>query len=197
MPDPDAVPPLRKVFCIGFHKTGTTSMGAALETLGYRVAGPFGVHDPDIRSYALRRALEIAAHCDAAQDNPWPLFYRQLDERFPGSRFVLTVRDPQRWIESVSGHFGEQSTPMREWIYGAGSPLGNEEAYLARFERHRREVSDYFADRPEDLLVMDLEAGHGWPRLCAFLGCDPPGPPFPHANSRRDMRLSESASTLS
>jgi UDP-N-acetylmuramate-alanine ligase len=37
-----------KVFCIGFHKTGTTSLAVALKTLGYRVTGPNGVHDPDI-----------------------------------------------------------------------------------------------------------------------------------------------------
>lgn len=27
-----------KIFCIGFHKTGTTSLATALETLGYRPA---------------------------------------------------------------------------------------------------------------------------------------------------------------
>jgi hypothetical protein len=37
-----------KVFCIGFHKTGTTSLRVALELLGYRVTGPNGVQDPDI-----------------------------------------------------------------------------------------------------------------------------------------------------
>ena len=29
----------QKVFCIGFHKTGTTSMRDALNILGYKVAG--------------------------------------------------------------------------------------------------------------------------------------------------------------
>ena len=37
-----------KVFCVGFHKTGTKSLGAALATLGYRVAGPRGTLDPQI-----------------------------------------------------------------------------------------------------------------------------------------------------
>ena len=36
-----------KVFCIGFHKTGTSSLGAALKILGYKVCGPVEVHNPD------------------------------------------------------------------------------------------------------------------------------------------------------
>src|SRR5258707_2997466 len=163
-----------KVFCIGFQKTGTTSMRSALEMLGYRVAGHFGVDDPAIRDNALPSALELARKYSAFQDNPWPLLFRDLDEHFPGSRFVLTVRDPQRWIESVVGHFGEQSTPMREWIYGPGSPRGNEDVYLERYERHNREVREYFAARGGDLLEMDVEAGDGWDPLCDFLGHSPP-----------------------
>lgn len=37
-----------KVFCIGFHKTGTTSLELALIRLGYRVTGSFGTKDPHI-----------------------------------------------------------------------------------------------------------------------------------------------------
>jgi len=174
-----------KVFCVGFQKTGTTSMRSAFETLGYRVAGHFGVDDPQIRDHALPQAIELARRYSAFQDNPWPLLFRELDARFPGSRFVLTVRDPQRWIESVVGHFGDLSTPMREWIYdGHGAPRGNEDAYLERFERHNREVREYFSARPGDLLEMNVEEGDGWESLCRFLGLPVPDEPFPHQNKR-------------
>jgi hypothetical protein len=43
-------------------------------------------------------------------------------------------------------------------------------------------VIDYFRGRPHDLLVIDWEAGHGWPELCRFLGRDVPGEPFPREN---------------
>ncbi len=36
-----------KVFCIGFHKTGTSSLAVALKTFGYRVTGPNGVNNPN------------------------------------------------------------------------------------------------------------------------------------------------------
>ena len=73
---------------------------------------------------------------------------------------------------------------MRRWIYGenAGCPEGNEDTYIKRYERHNREVLEYFSDRPGDLLVMDIPADAGWEKLCAFLGHDVPDKPFPHAN---------------
>jgi hypothetical protein len=118
---------------------------------------------------------------DAFQDNPWPVLYRHLDRRYPGSRFILTVRDPQEWIASAVRYFGAGSTPVREWTYGAGSPVGNEQLYLRRYQRHNEEVLAWFAVR-DDLLVMDIARGDGWAALCGFLGCDAPALPFPHEN---------------
>ena len=39
---------MSKIFRIGFHKTGTKSLGAALENSDYRVCRPVGAKDPDI-----------------------------------------------------------------------------------------------------------------------------------------------------
>jgi hypothetical protein len=172
----------QKVFGIGFHKTGTTSLAAALEHLGYRVTGPNGVHDPDIAENVHDMARKILDEYDAVQDNPWPLLFRELDEWYPGSRFILTRRDPDKWISSVTRHFGSDDTPMRAWIYGVGHPEGHEETYLARFRRHYEQVEAYFRHRPQDLLSMDLTAGDGWDELCPFLGVPVPATPFPHRN---------------
>ncbi len=189
----------QKVFGIGFHKTGTTSLRRALEALGYRVTGPNGVRDRNIARNAESLVLELAEQYDAFQDNPWPLFYKLLDERYPGNRFILTRRDPQRWIASMVRHFGTRSTPMREWIYGAGFgfPAGNEDHYLAYYNAHNEAVLDYFRDRPGDLLVMELEQGHGWETLCPFLGVDVPAEEFPRAGSatERERRLSRFSAT--
>jgi len=173
-----------KVFCIGFHKTGTTSLEVALKKLGYRVTGAFGTRDPEIAGKVHQMAYAMVSDYDAFEDNPWPILYRELDERFPGSKFVLTRRPTESWIRSQVNDFGLTETPMRRWIYGedAGCPEGNEDTYIARYERHNREVLDYFKDRPDDLLVIDLPNDDGWSRLCPFLGHDIPDEPFPHAN---------------
>lgn len=177
-----------KVFCIGFHKTGTTSMDKALSLLGYRVTGGNWTRDPDVAGMALDRALELVPQYDAFQDNPWPMLYKEMDKAFPGSKFILTLRDPQKWVASIVKNFGTDVTPMREWIYGKayGFPKGNEALYVERFERHNREVLDYFRDRKQDLLVMNLTEGDGWEKLCPFLGVQPPAEPFPRANVRTE-----------
>src|SRR5688500_18482102 len=115
---------MTKIFGIGFHKTGTKSLAEALRILGYTVTGPNGVNDPNIRHTARDMAFRLAERFDAFQDNPWPLLYRELDERYPKSKFVLTVRPTDAWITSIVRFFGTESTPMREWIYGVGSPQG-------------------------------------------------------------------------
>ena len=173
-----------KVFCIGFHKTGTTSLEMALKQLGYRVTGCFGTKDPDIDSKVHEMAYAMVERYDAFEDNTWPVLYRELDERFPGSKFILTRRPAEAWIRSQVKDFARTETPMRRWIYGegAGCPEGNEDIYVSRYERHNREVLEYFASRPDDLLVFDLPEGDGWQRLCAFLGHEAPERPFPHAN---------------
>ncbi len=183
-----------KVFCIGFHKTGTTSLAAALTTLGYRVTGPNGVRDPDIGKNVYVLADSLVEEFDAFQDNPWPVIYKYLDEKCPNSRFILTIRDSDSWIESQVRHFGHRETPMRRWIYGVGCPEGNEEIYINRFEKHNEEVIDYFKERPNDLLVLDLTKGDGWGKLCSFLGSDVPDAPFPHANKSSERKKADSLS---
>ena len=173
-----------KVFCIGFHKTGTTTLEVALQKLGYRVTGSFGTKDPEIAGKVHELAYAMVDQYDAFEDNPWPILYKKLDERFPGSKFILTRRPAEAWIRSQVKDFASTETPMRRWIYGenAGCPEGNEDIYIARYERHNREVLEYFNERPDDLLVFDLPGDAGWDKLCAFLGREVPNEPFPHAN---------------
>ncbi len=170
------------------HKTGTKSFANALRTLGYRVTGPFGVNERQAPDTTLKHALTTIEEFDAAQDNPWPFLYREIDAAYPGSKFVLTLRDSDDWIRSVVNHFGGTSTPMREWIYGVGDPRGNESRYLEVYERHNRSVASYFAERPDDFMTLRAGDDDGWSALCDFLGKPVPSTPYPHQNSERQRR---------
>lgn len=171
-----------KIFCIGFHKTGTTSLAQALNILGFSVTGPNGVNDPNIAQNAQALIARLVNQFDAFQDNPWPLFYKELASEFPDAKFILTYRDPEKWLSSQVRHFGKQETPMRKWIYGVGCPEGNERIYLQRYNKHNRDVATYFKKKRKPLLVMNLEKGDGWDKLCPFLGLPQPTASFPHAN---------------
>ena len=113
--------------------------------------------------------------------------YKDLDALMPGSKFILTVRDPERWYESVARHIGDLRDPMHEWIYGRGKSLPKDDKAhtLNVYNRHNEAVMDNFKDRPNDLLVVDFTQGAGWDELCAFLGHPVPDTPFPHANNKR------------
>lgn len=181
--------PNAPVFGIGFQKTATTSLGDALDVLGYRVTGPFGWNDPDIRETALSRALNRIEGHDAAQDFPWAVLFRALDAHFPDATFILTTRDAEAWFNSMVRHFGMRSTPMRKWVYGAPYPRRHRSTYVQRMKRHEQEVKAYFAGRPDDLLVMDITQGDGWEVLCPFLGHEIPSQPFPCSNDAQERRM--------
>lgn len=179
----------QKIFGIGFHKTGTTSLAKALSILGYRVTGPNWIADRNIGKNVYQKAFKLAEQYDAFQDNPWAVIFKELDGRFPGSKFILTIRPQEEWIKSVVNHFDSRSTPMREWIYGAGSPKGHETIYISRYCRHNQEVADYFKDRPGDLLVLKITEGEGWEKLCPFLNKGIPAIKFPNTNKAQDRSL--------
>lgn len=171
-----------RVFCIGWHKTGTSTLGAALLQLGYSVLGcRLDMYHPLIRG-DYETPLELAGHFDAVQDVPWAALFRELDVTYPGSRFILTLRDEDAWLASASRHFKDNDIDLHRWLYGEGRLWGNESLYRSRFRRHYSEVRDYFADRQDDLLTLDFKAGDGWDTLCSFLGEPVPSCPFPHEN---------------
>lgn len=187
-----------KIFCIGFHKTGTTSLNRALEHLGYSVLTSFGIPYSQIRFPLEDRARELLTSHDAFEDNPWPVLFRQLDVWAPHSKFILTLRDTQSWYDSALNHFANHPTAMREWIYGHGAPKGNEEIYKQRYDRHNSDVHNYFRNRPDDLLILEFNKNFDWPDLCEFLDKPVPKIAFPHANqaSRRNRRGSAVGATI-
>lgn len=178
-----------KIFCIGFQKTGTSSLRDALSEIGYSVTGVFGRDVPldELRRTYVERGLEIAQRFDSVEDMPWPLMFRELDAAFPGSKFILTMRDTDRWYHSIASHFGAEPYHIQQLTYGedAGAPVGHEERYREVYDAHNAAAREYFADRPDDLLEFWLERGHGWNELSAFLGRDDcPSGAFVHTNSQ-------------
>ena len=96
-----------KIFCIGFNKTGTTSLEKLLKTLGFTVGNQAAAEMlmGDWAKY--KNADRIIKYChsaDAFQDVPFmfPGLYKELDRAFPNSRFILTVRDSaDQWLHSL------------------------------------------------------------------------------------------------
>jgi len=179
-----------KIFGIGLSKTGTTSLARALEILGYRTRDYLGVTryvSGDLSSVDLQ-AIDSA---DAFTDTPIPSFYRELDAAYPGSRFILTVREQEGWLKSCAKQFNQkhadnQNEATRQvFVDLYGTNVFDEEKFKAGYDRFIAGVTEYFKDRPQDLLIFDITAGDGWEQLCPFLGKSIPDAPFPRANVTR------------
>jgi hypothetical protein len=168
-------------------------MNIALSALGYSVRGSLS----EVWQQSDGRAIYAAAdqflnshQFDALEDTPWFVMYQYLDEKYPGSKFILTIRDSQSWLRSQERRWGKdgEAYPLHAWIYGHASTYGHEDEYIAKFEQHIQDVVAYFQDRPKDLLILDLtkEAEVAWLRICRFLDIDTvPSTPFPHQNKKK------------
>lgn len=137
------------------------------------------------------RLIDILHKYDSCDDWPWALIYREIDEAFPGSKFILTKRvTSDAWFDSLCSH-AERTGPsvQRLRIYGYAMPHGQKEAHIRFYEKHNETVEKYFGDKPERLLVVCWEEGDGWEELGRFLGLEPPAGPLPHANKRSGRLL--------
>lgn len=183
-----------KIFGIGFQKTGTTSLAEALRILGYRTRHGVLINNPVklksiwiapplTREKIAARVLPMAEGADMFCDNPWPILFRELDAAYPGSKFILTTRASESWIASMVRYFGDAPRDMMRFLYGVPHPAGHEGRCIETYRAHNEAVRRHFADRPDDLLEIDLSKGDGWSQLCTFLDHPVPATPFPHKNT--------------
>ena len=196
------VPTLR-VIGAGVGRTGTVSMREALVRLGF---GPCD-HMLENLEHPERFALwaEALRHKDAGAPIDWrPLltgfqaivdwpgayFWRELTAAHPKAKVILTVRDPDRWYDSIertifhmiaeSGSEPGLDVPneiIRDRTFQGR--LTDRAHCQAVFTEHNQAVREAIA--PDRLLVFDVK--DGWEPLCAFLDVPvPEDEPFPHAN---------------
>lgn len=188
---------MRKFFGIGWPKTGTTTLGECFKILGFDHQSQDSPLIKDIAKGDLSRIMALVHTKETFEDWPWILLYKELDEAFPGSRFILTKRDSEIWYRSYknmlanNGFLSEESNQIRSIIYEVPfvDVEAQKEQLIERYERHNREVMFYFRDRPEDLLVVNWEENCGWTELCRFLGKTIPNQPFPHSNKGKYIQV--------
>ena len=142
-----------------------------------------------------RRLIGYCRSADAFQDIPFSLDYtfQAMDAAFPGSKFILSVRDDaDQWYRSLTRFHakrrGLDQPPTAEqlkadpyvwtgfmWhasqlMYGVDeSNVWDEGIYKRMYVRHIESVQDYFKHRPDDLLTINLAAEDSMQRLCEFL----------------------------
>ena len=177
-----------KIFGIGLGKTGTSSLNRALEILGYR-----SVHNPwnALRMLRLWRGdfhFPELDQVDAVTEMVSVVYLGQFDRMYPGSKFILPIRDMDDWLCSVERWFSEATGLPRFRVSQFGCLRFCREHFIDVYRRHERMVGEYFRGRERDLLTMSICDGDGWDRLCPFLDKPVPDKPFPWMNKTVDLK---------
>ncbi|MHB8596876.1 MAG: sulfotransferase family protein [Ktedonobacteraceae bacterium] len=194
-----------KVIGAGFGRTGTLSTKNALEELGLRPCYHMTELFQKSRVAAQWEAIvagapadwnEVFAGYQATVDWPACTFYKELMQVYQEAKVLLTVRDPEKWYESVCStiyivsrqHFPDSShARMLNTLVWEGTFDGkfeDKDYAIAVFLRHIEEVKQHVP--PEKLLVYDVK--EGWEPLCAFLGAEvPKDTSFPRLNDRANF----------
>jgi hypothetical protein len=200
-----------KYFCIGRNKTGTTSLKLAFENLGFTVGDQRTAEILYDRHYFDGEFEPIVKYCRTAevfQDVPFscPDTFKYLDKAYPGSKFILTVRDDaEQWYRSITRFhakkFGKGGrTPTVEDLKSAtyvkkGMPYNvvrihgtpehdpyNKEIMVAHYENYNRGVVEYFKNRPGDLLILNVADKSAYEKFVKFLNVDSSYTEFPWEN---------------
>lgn len=185
-----------KIFGIGLFKTGKHSLTKALNILGIKALQNWKKAGEDISAlfeqYEINDINVLKAPCLKQYDAFIPgvtrlnsllilhKVYKQLDKEYPNSKFILTIRDLDSWLIDTEKHIKRN---QRDPDYKGKMLIFEKNKYIKLWKVHHQDVLDYFKNRPNDLLVMNICAGDGWEKLCPFLGMPMQEVPFPHENS--------------
>jgi hypothetical protein len=203
-----------RVIGAGFGRTGTLSLKAALEELGFAKC----YHMTDVLAHLAHAPLwEAAARGEpvdwealfegyqATVDWPGCTFYEELIRRYPDAKVILTTRDPETWYDSAlqtifwvrkvfRGWFRLFVPRMRQfrrmldrviWDGTFHGRFEDKNHAIEVFNRHNEHVRRTV---PRERLLL-YEVRDGWEPLCAFLGVPvPDGKPFPRLNDSATFR---------
>lgn len=190
----------------GLGRTGTTSLKAALETLGHAPvfhttdlltsAKDIGVWEAAMKGEGVDWRTFFAPY--EVVDWPAAFFYRDIIRAHPEAKVMVSVRDPEGWFESTQGVLKQVRSlnlpiPQVRRVKGfleAGLATffegkSEDKAYMVSFfERHTEAVKSFVG--AENVLVYSVE--EGWEPLCDFLGVDVPQEPFPRLNQQEGFK---------
>ncbi len=163
-----------------------------------------------------KRIIEYCNTAEVFQDVPFSLpdTFQALDQAFPKSKFILSLRStPEEWYQSlVNHHIREMSSTsgppseddlrqykyrkkykgfilfMQQVVYGYPEiPLYDSKAYMAHYENHNKQVIEYFKNRSNDLLIINLNDPTAFENICHFINLDPKkAKQIPHLNRGKD-----------
>ncbi len=181
-----------KIFCVGLNKTGTSSLHEAFQILGFKSVHFYcekgNIKDIIENNYKNGDDLLLGiSNYDAYLDWNHPStnhLYKEFDQQYPGSKFILNTRNMEDWLQSREKHvLRDPNLKKKQYLYPEDPWYNiNKEAWKIEFENLHKDVLEYFKNREKDLLIFNVADGDSWEKLCPFLGLDILDGVFPMKN---------------
>jgi len=174
-----------KILCLGFNKTGTTSLHTAFQILGIKSA--HYSYNRNKGRYLLDKAhqenkplLSYMPKVSAYSDMHLYSYYKDLLEQYPEAYFILNTREPRKRSESLIQHRKERNKTLAKKRAVDKKSQSKEERTQKRVEL---EIKAHYKG-VKKFIVMNLSRGdYCWEVLCPFLNIPKiPQRPFPHKN---------------
>lgn len=190
----------------GFGRTGTYSLKAALEQLGFGPCHHMSevINNPD----QVRLWTEVAAGPPnfegifagfrSAVDFPVSAYWQDVLAVSPGAKVILSDRDPENWY----GSFSQTILPLildkaawpdnrRAWFEMidkviVGKALGGRTDREGILAAYRANAAAARALEAEGRALV-FRSRDGWAPLCDFLGVEVPDEPYPKTNARAEF----------
>ena len=181
----------RLIFQIEFNKSGSKSLAKALNRLGIRTAHftHRGKRLVDImrKNRARKRPLLSGLEkYQALTDFSGRDFFEELDSQYPGSKFIVLLRDVESWLESRARHVKRnQRIP---W-YHFDLQHVDKDGWRKMRDESLAKIESHFHGRSEDILFLNICDGEGWETLCPYVEKPVPEIAFPHKNQSSIFRL--------
>lgn len=202
-----------EVIGAGFGRTGTHSLGLALEKLGfgpcYNITevvknadhGELWNHAIDGKSVDWNRLFRAYK---STVEWPGAFFYRELVQHFANAKVILTLREPEAWYRSTSKTIFEglelsahNPDPLKRERSSLNCRLILERTFEGRYHDkefainvYRKHIQQVLETVPSEKLLQ-FDVRDGWESLCEFLQKPIPQESFPWLNERTEFMASE------
>ena len=178
------------IFNIGNGRCGTGSLTKALNILGiptihYETEDKHVIENRVV--YNLNAGQQLLRPLDQKyrgfSDFGGEHYFKKLYAQYPNSKFIYTDRYFPDYLRSfvalkITGEPNQFKQGMAErWIL----------YYTYIYFERKNEILDFFKDKSDQFLHIDIPSGDGWDKLCPFLDLEIPDIDFPYQHKNSDI----------
>lgn len=167
---------MKKIFCIGFNKTGTTSLHFFFKSLGFSSdhssIWPYLTHS----NHNIDYFLEFDCFTDGEMSN-----VHFLNSKFPESLFILNSRNIRDWLRSRVKHVLRDGVPSKEKLFSNSygkmardfftNPKATIEKWIMDRIIYHAQVRDYFSNK-HNFFEIDITIQDNWQDFLYVKICD-------------------------